>query len=105
MSIQGGFVGYTLRAARALYDSELLEDPALADPSATWAAGCEPLLKYAAGTPLTSTDWTVGYAATKLGIAMIPHPEVRSTWREPQLDDGRHAVVHPSAEIYAAQKS
>ncbi len=104
VSIQGGFVGYTLSAARDLYDSKLLEDPALADARATWAAGSEPLQKYAAGTTLTSTDWTVGYAATKLGIAMIAHPEVRSAWKEPQADDGRHAVVHPSAEIVAAAK-
>ncbi len=98
-SLQGGCVGHTLAAVRTLAASQLLLDPRLAtDRQSTWA--CDPVIEqYCAERNLVSTDWLLGWAATRLGIRMFGLDEIQSNWRSYVPNgDKRFAITHPCKE-------
>lgn len=98
-SVQGGCMGFTRAAAESFHSSGLLEDPRLADPvphedvTGHWLL----LAARARGSGLASFDWTLGWAASELGIPMFDFPEVRSVWKAPVDNaDLEYAVTHPA---------
>jgi len=97
-SIQGGFIGMTLSAARLLYKTGCFLWPELLDFERTWGRG-EPTKERIATTALVSKDWIVGYCAKRLRLPMYDFSEVMCRWKtyvpNPDL---RYAVTHPCKE-------
>jgi hypothetical protein len=93
-SLQGGCIGGTRDAARALVESALLLSPALIDPERTWARG-NPFLIDRARVGLVSFDFLLAWACRQAGIPLVAHPEIRSEWKQPPLDPSRYAITHP----------
>lgn len=92
-SIQGGFFGFKQLAAFKLYTSGLLLSQELKDGK-TWGVKGDAAERWKSG--LTSFDWTVGWALTKLKLSTERHPEVKSSWKySVENFDGDPAVVHP----------
>jgi hypothetical protein len=93
-NVQGGCLGLTLGAARALRASRVFEDPALLDPRSTWAVCRDIVLRAESG--LVSFDFLVRYGCMRVGVPVREHPEVRSVWRG-NVDnrDSKYAITHP----------
>jgi hypothetical protein len=100
VAVQGGCMGFTPGAVAALADCEFLRDPRLADPCAHRETDMyfAKMARRADKVGLSSFDWSLGWAATALGVEMFEFPEVRSQWKVPVDDpDRRFAIVHPRA--------
>jgi hypothetical protein len=100
VSVQGGCLGFTSDAAATFFESGLLRDPRLAHPQAHRESEMywEKMARRVDKVGLSSFDWILGWAATKLGVEMFEFPEVRSQWKIPVEDPYRQfAVVHPRA--------
>jgi hypothetical protein len=99
-SIQGGCIGMTDAAARAIADSGLLEDPRLKDPFAhrRECGYISRMGRRAKRTGLSSFDWIVGWAATELGLPLISFDEVHCKGFAKENvpnEDLEFAVTHP----------
>lgn len=99
VSIQGGCIIVTRRAAERLASSARLLSDRLRPPAIAWAVSAYSRARAAAG--LTSYDWTLGWACRELGVPSRNHREVFSRYRAnlfDQLSFRRAAVVHPRFE-------
>lgn len=97
-SIQGGCLGITRNAARALLDSKLLAAPELCCPQtkAHEATYWRIMAERAQRVGLASFDWSIGWAAQQLNLPLHSFSEVRSTWQTPaENNDLRYAITHP----------
>jgi hypothetical protein len=97
-SLQGGCIGGTQAAARALLESAALLSPALLDPESSWAHG-NPFLLARAARGLVSFDFVHAWACRQAGIPLQAHAEIRSEWKQPPLDPSQHAVSHPHKTV------
>jgi len=99
-SIQGGFTGVTEAAARAIFDSGLLEDARLKDPYSYRSESpyFNRMRRRVNRTGLCSFDWIVGWAAFELGLPLIPFDEVHCKGlakNNVENEDLQFAVTHP----------
>jgi hypothetical protein len=100
IAVQGGCMGFTADAAGCIVRSGLLQDQRLKKPQAHRRASMywKILARRADRLGLISFDWTLGWAATALGVPMFDFPEIRSTWKTPvDNPDLRFAITHPTA--------
>lgn len=99
VSVQGGCMGFTADAAERIARSGMLQDPRLKNPQAHRRSSryVEILARRADRLGLTSFDWTLGWAATALDVALFDFPEVCSSWKTP-VDNSelRYAITHPA---------
>ena len=100
VSIQGGGLGITRGSVRRILESGLLDEPALRHPdrrrgeSRYW----DVLAARADRCGLASFDWTLGWIASELSIALVEFDEINSRWEEETDNtDGRYALTHPVA--------
>lgn len=98
-SVQGGCVGWTAAAAARLLNSGVLTSDELKRDPTLWTGG-EPVAEARRVAGITSFDWTLGWAATRLEIPMWDHPEVYSSWlgTVPRRYAELLAVTHPHKE-------
>ena len=97
-ALQGGCIGGTRAAARALLASGALRSPDLRHPNRSWATGNPHLLRRAGGG-LVSFDFVHAWACRTADIAVVAHDEIRSEWREPPRDPWRFAITHPHKSL------
>ena len=101
-AIQGGCMGFTRDAAQALHDSRLLLSPRLSAPKNGSGHSHWTYLEFRARAfGLSSFDWSLGWAAGKLGIPLFDFPEVfcLSHTRRRELPPdaaARFAMTHPA---------
>ncbi|MGZ3606874.1 MAG: hypothetical protein ACXU9J_03025 [Syntrophales bacterium] len=99
VSIQGGFIGISLRAAEEIASSKLLLEPCLREPDESQGGYFAILRRRAQRVGLTSFDWTLGWAATHLNLPMTEYNEVSCAWKIPPNNiNGEFAFTHP--DIY-----
>lgn len=104
-SLQGGCIGATYSAAKKLYHSKLLLCDELKKVE-TWAGKNKFCLKRGNDKKLTSFDWTLGWAASKLDIKMIDCLEIKSFWnKEPENIDDRYSITHPDGNLTSKIKT
>lgn len=97
-SIQGGFIGMTLSAARRLYETRCFLWPDLMDHERTWGRG-EVTKERIVTEGLVSKDWILGYCAKRLRLPMYDFPEVHCRWKTYVPNPGlEYAVTHPCKE-------
>jgi LPS sulfotransferase NodH len=100
---QGGCVILPRAVAEELRDSRLFLSPLLKDPAGSWG---EPMHKGFLEERISATgcigfEWTLFWACQKLGIPVLPHPEIHATWKQGHANtDYRFAVVHPDKFIH-----
>jgi hypothetical protein len=99
-SVQGGFTGVTLAAARHIFDSGILGDERLKDPFAFRLESTyfDRMGYRVERTGLCSFDWVLGWAATELGLPLIPFSEVHCKGLARNAiknHDLKFAVTHP----------
>lgn len=94
-NVQGGCLGMTRDAARAIRDSGVLNyQNCTLDHARTWAR-CADMLRCAAAGSFCD-DFVLSWAAYRLDIPVVESAEVRSRWRRTPRNDGlRYAVTHP----------
>ncbi len=92
VSVQGGAILMTRLAAQRFKDSGLFCRTELKPPQIAWAVSDSTCERATSG--LTSFDWTIGWAARRLGIQMLAHPEIHSVWKPSFLD---HLVARGAA--------
>ncbi len=100
VSIQGGCMGFSEEASRAILDSGILHDPRLKDPFAHQRES-----RYfrrmgirAKRCGLISFDWIIGWVADELQIPLFSFSEVHSCGgrrKNVKNDDLRYALTHP----------
>lgn len=99
-SIQGGFIGVTLEAARTMADSRLLLSPVLRRPPAEERSHLGKVALRARLHGLASFDWSLGWAAGQTDIELIDFPEVYSVYGEvvsiPDGEPPSFAATHPT---------
>ena len=102
-SVQGGCLGFTQGAAESLLESGLLLNARLASPQRTDTLSHWTMLEFRARTfGLASFDWSLGWAAERLGIPVFDFPEVlcvsyRNRARLPRRINGQFAMTHPAS--------
>lgn len=94
-NVQGGCIGLTNDAVRAILEADILnKDTCVRDALSTWAR-CEDMRR-AVERKQFCDDYVLSWAADSLGIPLVSHPEIRSRWRREVVDPSRdHAVTHP----------
>lgn len=103
-SLQGGCIGGTRAAARALLASRALRSPLLADPEASWACG-NPNLAARVERGLVSFDFVHAWACRVAEIPLRDHPEIRSEWRVAPAYPWRWAFTHPHKAVDLATET
>ena len=95
-SIQGGFIGLSKYAAQKIYDSQLMLRPELRNPDPNEGGYMAILYRRSQRVGLPSYDWSLGWAATRLGIDFFDFSEVCCTWKQPSENPhAKFAVTHP----------
>ena len=100
VSIQGGFVGFTMDAARRIHDSGCLNDPRLKNLQ-TYRSESPYFARMAnrvKRTGLCSFDWLIGWAAHELEIPMFTFSEVHCCGMAKNNIENRklrYAITHP----------
>lgn len=98
-SVQGGFLGMTRTAAMEILSSKLLDSHALRAPSPESAGYLGILGRRAKRIGLASFDWSLGWCASNLRIAMTDFSEVNCQWLEPPANpNAKFAVTHPDPD-------
>jgi hypothetical protein len=94
-NVQGGFIGFTLDAARHMAESKLLLSDELLDYRRTYADNPD-IIARAEHWRLISMDFVTRYACRRLAIGQVPFNEVYSVYRG-RIDPGGqgYAATHP----------
>ncbi len=95
-SIQGGCMGFTRKAAQILCESALLVDKRLRPPYEGLPENYTEILKRRAECfGLSSFDWTIGWAATELGIEQVDWTEEMYCYHKGPIPKGPWRLIHP----------
>jgi LPS sulfotransferase NodH len=105
---QGGCVIIPRKVAQMLRDSRVLLSPLLKNPVSSWGSSMAPpfLRERIESTGCIGFEWTLYWSCMQLGIPVLRHPEIFSTWKQGHINNRREfAVVHPDKFINVADKS
>ncbi|ODS52295.1 MAG: hypothetical protein ABS36_16995 [Acidobacteria bacterium SCN 69-37] len=94
-NVQGGCIGMTADAVRAILAAGVLNEKNCVEHWRTTWARCADMQR-AGERGQFCDDFVISWAADQIGLPLLAHPEIRSRWRrEAPSRRGEWAVTHP----------